>query len=352
MTKGEPRPVRFFLVGVGNVGRRFLDLIVRKETRLRLLGLQPILVGIADSAGMASNQAGLDIQRVLALKSAGESVGAYPGFGRLGMPPEALFEELPADLLVDASPANLTDGQPGLGCIEAALSRHMHVVTANKAPLVLAYPRLQALAEAQGMGLRFDATVTGGLPAINLGRRDLAVAHIGRIEGLLNLTANYILARMAAGHTYDEALAEAQDAGHAEADPTLDVDGWDAASKLVILAHSVLHYAATLDDVAVQGIRGVKRDELCQAEEVGGRVKLVATAEWDGEGYRLEVGPRCLPATHPLARLGAKTMGIVYHTDISGTVTAFIEEETPEPTAAAVLRDVVDLFGSTDRRRT
>ncbi|MBN1657102.1 MAG: homoserine dehydrogenase [Anaerolineae bacterium] len=345
MTESAARPVRFFLVGVGHVGRRFLDLIVRKEAQLRLLGLQPVLAGVADSRGTASNPAGLDIRRVLALKDAGQSAGAYPEFGHPGQPARALLEGMPADLLVDASPANLTDGQPGLGCIEAALSRGMHVVTANKAPLVLAYPRLQALAEAQGVGLRFDATVTGGLPAINLGRRDLAVAHIGRIEGLLNLTANYILARMAGGHTYEEALADAQEAGHAEADPTLDVDGWDAASKLVILAHSVLHYPATLDDVAVQGIRGVDRDELCQAEEAGGRVKLVATAEWDGEGYCLEVAPRCLPASHPLARLGAKTMGIVYHTDINGTVTASIEEETPEPTAAAVLRDVVDLFG-------
>jgi homoserine dehydrogenase len=346
MTEGAARPVRLILVGAGHVGRRFLELIVRKETKLRLLGLHPVLAGIADSAGIASNPAGLDIRRVLALKEAGQSVGAYPEFGHPGLPAQALLQDLPADLLVDASPANLDDGQPGLACIEAALSRALHVVTANKAPLVLAYPRLQALADAQGVGLRFDATVAGGLPAINLGRRDLAASHIGRIEGLLNLTANYILARMAEGHSYDQALAEAQQAGHAEADPTLDVDGWDAASKLVILAHSVLHYPVTLDDVSVQGIRGVDRDELCRAEQTGQRVKLVATAEWDGESYRLEVGPRCLPANHPLASLGAHGMGIIYDTDINGIVTAFIEEETPEPTAAAVLRDVVELFGS------
>jgi homoserine dehydrogenase len=194
------------------------------------------------------------------------------------------------------------------------------------------------------VGLRFDATVAGGLPAVNLGQRDLAAAHIFHLEATPNLTANYVLARMTAGLSFDDAVAEAQAAGHAETDPSLDVDGWDAANKLVILAHSVLGYPATLGDVTVEGIRDVDRETLAEAEAAGQRIKLVASAVWTGDGYSLAVGPRCLQADHPLARLGAKSMGIVYHTDINGRIAAFIEEESPQPTAAAVLRDVVDLF--------
>jgi homoserine dehydrogenase len=145
------------------------------------------------------------------------------------------------------------------------------------------------------------------------------------------------------GLSYDAALADAQQAGHAEADPSLDIEGWDAASKLVILAHSVLGYPATLDDVAVEGITGVTPEMLRQAAAGGKRVKLVAAAVPQGDGYRLSVHPTPLDADHPLAQLGPKQMGIVYHTDVCGVLSVAIVEETPLPTAAAMLRDVVEI---------
>jgi homoserine dehydrogenase len=256
-----------------------------------------------------------------------------------------MVQSVEAELLLEASPANMDDGQPGLGCIESALARGMHAVTANKAPLVLAFPRLLALAQEHRVQLGFDATVAGGLPAVNLGRRDLAVAKIERLEGILNLTTNYILTRMARdGLSYARALTDAQAAGHAETDPSLDVEGWDAANKLVILAHSVLGYPATLAEVAVEGIQGVTPMVLERAAAEGKRVKLVATAEREGATYRLSVQPTPLDADHPLAQLGAKQMGIVYHTDINGVLSAALLEETPEPTAAAMLRDVVNIY--------
>jgi homoserine dehydrogenase len=338
--------VRFLLIGVGNVGRRFLELLVRKRDTLRdRLGLELVLAGVADTSGVAICPTGLDPQQVMQLKTGGQGVAAYPHWGQPGGSALEMVQTTEADLLLEASPANLEDGQPGLSCIEAALSKGMHVVTADKAPLVLSFPRLLDLAETHGVQLRFDATVAGGLPAVNLGQRDLAAAEIHRLEGVLNLTTNYILTRMAQdGLSYDEALAHAQEAGHAETDPSLDVEGWDAANKLVILAHSVLDYPVTLADVAVEGITHVNTETLRQAVAEGKRVKLVATAEQDGDRYRLSVRPVWLDADHPLAQLGPKQMGIVYHTDISGVISAAIVEETPLPTASAMLRDVVDIY--------
>ncbi len=337
---------RLLLIGVGNVGRRFLELLVRKRDTLRdRLGLELILTGVADTSGVAICPTGLDPQQVVQLKAESQGVAAYPHWGRPGVSALEMVQTTEADLLLEASPANLEDGQPGLRCIEAALSGGMHVVTANKAPLVLAFPRLLALARAHGVQLRFDATVAGGLPAVNLGQRDLAAAEIHRLEGILNLTTNYILTRMAQdGLSYDKALAHAEAAGHTEADPSLDVEGWDAANKLVILAHSVLDYPATLADVAVEGITDVTAETLRQAAAEGKRVKLVATAERDGDRYDLSVRPTWLDADHPLAQLGPKQMGIVYHTDISGVISAAIVEETPLPTASAMLRDVIDIY--------
>jgi homoserine dehydrogenase len=338
--------VRFLLIGVGNVGWRFLELLAHKRDTLRdRLGLELILTGAADTSGVAACTTGLDPQQVVQLKTEGQGVAAYPRWGQPGGSALEMVQTAEADLLLEASPANLKDGQPGLSCIEAALSGGMHVVTANKAPLVLAFPHLLDLARTHDVRLCFDATVAGGLPAVNLGQRDLAAAEIHRLEGILNLTTNYILTRMAQdGLSYDEALAHAQAAGHAEADPRLDVEGWDAANKLVILAHSVLGYAATLADVAVEGITHVTAETLRQAAAEGKRVKLVATAERDGDRYRLSVRPTWLDPDHPLAQLGPKQMGIVYYTDISGVISAAIVEETPVPTASAMLRDVIDIY--------
>jgi homoserine dehydrogenase len=351
MTTVETQRVRFLLIGAGTVGRRFLGLVEDKGPTLReRLGLELVLVGIADSSGMAVNPDGLPIAEIVRLKNEGRGVAEHAQWGvRAGSALEMVRTQ-GADLLLEASPANMIDGQPALGCIEEAFSAGMHVVTANKAPLVLAFPRLTELARAHGVQLRYDATVAGGLPAVNLGQRDLAAAKIDRLEGVLNLTTNYILTRMAEdGLSYDEALSDAQAAGHAETDPTLDVEGWDAANKLVILAHSVLGFPARLDDVDVTGITGVSEDTLRAAMADGMRVKLVATAEADGDGYSLSVRPLRLAASHPLAQLGPKQMGIVYYSDISGTISAAIVEETPVPTASAVLRDVVEIYASARR---
>lgn len=351
MTSGRIEQVRFLLIGVGNVGRRFLGLVDGQDARLReKLGLELVPVGVADSLGVAINPGGLPLAEIMAYKAGGRSVGELPKWGERGGSALEMVGAVSADLLLEASPANMEDGEPALGCIEAALSRGMHVVTANKAPLVLAYRRLVELARANGVQLCHDATVAGGLPAVNLGRRDLAAAKIERLEGVLNLTTNYILTRMAQdGLSYEQALSDAQAAGHAETDPTLDVEGWDAANKLVILAQSVLGYPAGLDDVEVTGILDVSEGKLRAAAAEGKRIKLVATAEVEGNGYRLDVRPKQLAAEDPLAQLGPKQMGIVYHTDVSGSISAAIVEETPVPTAFAMLRDVVEIYAGSRR---
>lgn len=348
MARDGVRQVRFLLIGAGNVGRRFLGLVESKGPVLReRLGLDLTLVGVADSTGVAVNPGGLLISEVMALKERGRSVAEHPRWGAPSRTALEMVRAQRADLLLEASPANMKDGQPALGCMEAALSAGMHVVSANKAPLVLAFPRLVELARTNGVQFRFDATVAGGLPAVNLGQRDLAAAQIHRLEGVLNLTTNYILTRMAEdGLSYEQALADAQGAGHAETDPTLDVEGWDATNKLIILANSVLGFPATLSDVDVTGITGLGVDALQGAMAEGKRIKLVATAEADGGGYRLSVRPQRLAASHPLAQLGPKQMGIVYHTDIYGSISATIVEDTPIPTAAAVLRDVIAIYSN------
>jgi len=187
--------------------------------------------------------------------------------------------------------------------------------------------------------------VAGGLPTVNIGRRDLAGSRIDRIEGVLNGTTNLILSKMAEeGMSYADALALAQHEGHAESDPTLDVEGYDAAVKLLILAHTALDFHARLEDVERTGITGVSMDELARTKQAGRVLKLLCVAERQGEGYRLSVKPTALPREHPMAQLNAHQMGVVYHTDTNGTIVATIEEENPLPTASAVVRDLINMY--------
>ena len=338
------RKTRLAIVGLGNVGQRLLELIQLKRDSLRArLDLELSVVGVCDSTGGAEGAAGLDIAKLLALKRAKQGIAAYPTGARAEMLPLDMVRTVAADVVVELTPTNLKDGEPGLSVIRDALARKMPVVTANKGPLVLAYPELAALAQKNGAPLLHSAAVTGGLPTLNIGTRDLGVTVIEKFEGIVNGTTNYILSRMAQGQSYAEALKHAQDIGMAEADPTLDVDGWDAANKLVIIANMVLRRPTTLKDVTVEGIRKITSADIAAAEEHRQTIKLLALAERVGKNYNLSVRPTLLDKSHPLARLGAGTMGVIYHTDINGTIFAAIEEEDPYPTAAAVLRDIVQI---------
>ncbi len=335
--------MRLAIAGLGNVGRRLLELIeLKREWLCARFDLELVVVGACDSTGGAEDSAGLDLARMIALKREKKGLVSYSTRAQREMHPRDLAGLAAADVFVELTLTNLKDGEPGLSAIRDALAHKKHVVTANKGPLVLAYQELAALARANGVRLLHSATVTGGLPTLNLGARDLGAATIEKFEGVVNGTTNYILSRMAAGESFDDALKSAQAIGMAEADPSLDVDGWDAANKLVIIANAVLRYPTTLGDVSVEGIRGVTQDDLRAARARDQVIKLLALAERVGAAYRLSVRPTALARTHPLAQIGAGMMGVIYHTDINGTIFASIQEHDPYPTAAAVLRDIVE----------
>ncbi len=337
---------RYTLIGLGNIGRNLLYILAHRQAQVRKdYGIEFVLVGAADSGGAAIDTTGLDPARVRDIKLARQSVCTYTGAGQAGMSALEMVRAVPADMLVDASPTNLQHGEPGLSCVRAALGAKQHVVMANKGPLVLAFGELTGLAQKMGVKLFYSGTVAGGLPTVNLGVRDLAGSEVLRVEGIFNGTTNYILTRMAEEQIpYEEALKGAQQAGIAEADPTLDVDGWDAANKLVIIANSVLRRPTTLADVSVQGIRGVTLQDLQQARTQGKVIKLLALAEKRGDDYALSVGPVALPQDHPMARTGLWDMGVVYTTDYMGVISAVIEEKGPVPTSAAVLRDMINVY--------
>jgi homoserine dehydrogenase len=223
----------------------------------------------------------------------------------------------------------------------------MDSVLANKGPLVLAFAELEAAAKSAGVGLVYSATVCGALPVVNIGRRDLAACDIRSVAGIFNSTSNSILAAMARGGSYQDALRQAQLDGIAETDPSLDVEGWDTANKLVIIANSILRQPCTLADVQpVIGITAITPAQIQAHAARGEVVKLVARADVGQVGnlsYKLSVQPEWLPADAFLASISGWEMGIVFDTDIMGLQQLKVDERGPVPTAAAMLRDVISL---------
>ena len=337
--KTQSSRIRVVIVGLGNVGRRLMELLQRKHEILKArYNLQFVVVGVADSLGARVAKRGLSLAELIDIKLRGDSVG------KSTLTAMEMLEEAEADLLIELTPTNLKSGEPGMSLIRTALERKMNVVTANKGPLVLAYQELMNRAAKGGVKILHSATVTGGLPTVNIGQRDLAPCEILGFEGVVNATTNYILTRMSEGDSFDAALKHAQEVGHAEADPSLDVDGWDAANKLVIIANAVMHRPTKLSDVQVVGIQGITQKRLREAKEAGQLIKLVAKAERVGKDFRFSVKPMHLALDHPLAQISADMMGVIYNTDINGTIMATIQERDPYPTAAAVLRDMIAVY--------
>ena len=294
------RSIRLALVGLGNVGQSFLDLMDAKAALLAdSHGIELVLTGVADSSAAALAPAGLNTRALRAHKSAGKPLHTFPDSTQ-GMSAPEMVAEVEADVLLEASTVNLKTGQPGLDCVRIAIRRGMDVVLANKGPLVLAFGELEAAAKAAGVELAYSATVCGALPVVNIGRRDLAACDIRAVAGVFNATSNSILAAMARGGDYADALRQAQLDGIAEADPSLDVEGWDTANKLVIIANSILRQPCTLADVQpVIGITDITPAEIREHAARGEVVKLVARADVGQVGnlsYQLSVQPEWLPA--------------------------------------------------------
>ena len=342
--------IDLILVGLGNVHQRFLHLLdTRRDTLAAHYGLQLRVVGASDSRGALADPAGIDPAMLLAHKRAGGAAGNVPG-GQPGATALDLLNQVRAGVLLEASPVNLTDAEPALSYVLAALNQGVNVVLANKAPLALRYRDVRLAADANGARLAFSATVCGGLPVVNVGTRDLIAAEIQRVQGIFNSTSNYILTEMAAGQSYTDALAEAQRRGIAETNPRLDVEGWDTANKLTIVANAVLGFDCTVRDVRpVAGIGGAEGQK--EMREIGkegkkpGTVKLLGVAERRADGgYDLSVQPVTLAADHKLARVSGWQMGVLFESDLFEEVFIAIDERGPTGTAAAMLRDVVNLY--------
>ncbi len=236
--------------------------------------------------------------------------------------------------------------EPARGLILAAMEHGASVVTANKALLAEDGATLHAAAEKHGVDLYYEAAVAGAIPLLRPLRESLAGDRIRRVLGIVNGTTNYILDQMdSSGVGFAEALEEAQGLGYAEADPTADIEGFDAAAKAAILAGIAFHTALTSADVHREGITEVTAADVASARDIGAVVKLLAICELseDGRTVGARVHPAMLPRTHPLASVRGAYNAVFVESDAAGQVMFYGPGAGGAPTASAVLGDVVTI---------
>ncbi len=248
------------------------------------------------------------------------------------------------DLAVILTPTNKETGQPGLDYARLFLSAGKHVVTADKGLVIHGYDQLKRLAAEHHVQFAIGCTTGGALPSVNGGIMDMAGSSITSIEGILNGTTNFILEYMEEHHcTYAEALSIAQRDGIAEADPSLDVEGWDTAGKLLILAKALMGAKKTLDDVSVRGITHLTPEHIKAAEADGYRYKLVGRGEKTNDDIALTVSPERIPKDHLLYQVCGKNKAVRYVSDTLGELVIMGGASGTTPAAASVLRDIVNI---------
>jgi homoserine dehydrogenase len=335
--------IRLALTGFGNVGRGVAQLLHDNEEEYRRsYGVRLLLSGVADRGGAAVSPDGLDPADLLRAKNEHGTVAAARG-GQTGLAGGEFLDRTKAAVLLEGASTNFTDAEPGIGYALAALDRGMDVVLASKGALVLDFDRLMEQARRTARRILYSGTTGAPIPILELADRALVGVTIEALEGIVNATTNKILTEMADGASYEQGVRAAQDAGVAETDPTLDVDGWDAAAKAVILGRSLFHAPLTLDDVDRTGIRSITTAELEAAGAAGESYKLIARIWREGNGVRASVGPELRRANDALGRLSGTQMGVVFKTDLLGDVACTVQDTGGVPTALTVLRDVINL---------
>ncbi|WP_202912973.1 homoserine dehydrogenase [Acuticoccus sediminis] len=316
------------ITGFGRVGRAIAAMLLARRSRYRdLLGVDVRLVAVCGSRSGLFDPAGLDEARFDALEEdlSGPDFVASTG----------------ADVVIEAGPSDHRTGGPGLAYLTMALEAGRDAIAVSKGALVHSGPRLREIARGTGATLKVSGATGAALPTIDLLDYNLRGTTVLGLEGILNATTNFLLdAMMTRGVGLAEALAEAQAGGFAERDPRGDLEGWDTAYKLLILANFGLDARLTLDDVAVEGIAAITADDIATWQSEGRVPKLVGRLTREGDRFAARVGLETFTRNDPLAHVSGHDKAIRVATDTMGELVAIGGASEPTATAAAALKDL------------
>lgn len=294
------------------MGRALLRLLISKETELRRKhDVRWRLTGVASRRiGWIANPDGLNPISTLG--------GHFPSAVQTSRNVKEWLERAKADVLFEVSSLDAQSGQPAIDHLVAALESGAHAISANKGPLVYAYRELVTLAKEKGRRFLFESTVMDGVPIFSLFPLGLPLAELRGFSGVLNSTANVVLTDVEKGRSFEEAVKRAQAIGITETDPAQDLDGWDSAIKVAVLATALMGVPTRIDQVQCTGIRELNEEKIRSVRTAGMRYKLVCRAERRGGGVDCRVGPELLLLSDPMAGLEGTSSAIRFDLDVFG----------------------------------
>jgi len=331
--------MKIILVGFGIIGKGVLKTITLKSEHLKnRYGMDLKVAAICDRSGAAIDENGLDLELALKIKEETGKIADYPEKGcEMGI--LEVIESVNADAVVEVSPTNIETGEPAKSYMLKAFETKKHVVSANKGPLAVSFRELVKCAEENKVCFRYEASVGGAMPIINLAKETLAGNDIKLIKGILNGTTNYILTKMEKEQLdFDMVLKEAQELGIAETNPHQDISGLDTAAKIVILANSIFGRDVTIKDVNLEGITRITPEALAMANKSGHTIKLIGEVT----NKKLEVCPKLVPIDSPLNVKGSLNVAMV-STDLANDIVVVGTGAGDIATASAILSDLVNI---------
>jgi homoserine dehydrogenase len=340
----EPRQINFAFIGFGHVGRAFARLLIdRRKWLLKEFGIEWKITGImTKNHGTSIEHEGLPIRKILGSWKRHSNLDQFND-GTVCNSHEDFIRQCGADVLFEMSVLDLS-GEPAATYIRAALGAGLHVVTTNKGPVATNFGQLTKLARLRGVRFLYEGTVMDGAPVFNMVRQNLPATRIKSLRGILNSTTNYILTQMEQGTSFESALEYAQNAGLAEANPSLDLDGWDSAAKLSVLIQALMGARVKPKDIGRNGISEETGRIVRAALRRDRRLRLVARAYRQGGRVIGKVELQELEIFDPLAAIRGLSNILVLNTDNMRELAIIENNPSVDQTAFALFSDLVSLL--------
>jgi len=331
------------LVGFGNVGQAFARLLLRKRQQLKTCyELDVTVSGITTGGhGTAIDPSGIRLEDALDLVTSGQRLDRL---SELPLPGDTsgFIQACPADVLFENTPVNHHNGLPAIDYLQAALEQGMHVITANKGPVVHAFSQLRELAAQKNRRFLFESAVMDGAPIFSLFRGSLPAADLLGFHGILNSCTNLLIKQMEQGMPFDAAVHYAQSIGIAETDPAADIDGWDAAIKIAALSTVLMGVPLKPQEIEREGIRGITPQMIENALAVGERWKLVCRARKEGGQVTARVAPERVGPDSPLYCIEGTSSYVEFELDVLPGLGIVENNPGPETTAYGLLSDLIN----------
>lgn len=342
------RELKIAMLGFGNAGQAFAKLILDKKEEIKTsYNCDVRVVAIATGTrGSLVNDEGIDLDQAIGdMEKLHRFASDSTDFSEMAS--MEIAGTVDYDVLIELTPLAILSGQPAIDHIKAALNRGKHAITANKGPIAWAFEALRKLAREQSVRFYYETTVMDGTPVFNLVEETLPMCKVTEVTGILNSTTNFILEELAKGKDYDAVILEGKERGFVEADPSMDVEGWDAAAKTTALLNVLMGADITPDQIDRKGIEGITAEQIREAGARGKVIKLLCSGTFKNGKVIGRVAPEEIDQTELLATISGTSSVVSITTDLMRTVSIVEHDPGIEQTGYGVFSDLIRLIRTT-----